>query len=153
MSLRSNPGVWQFQGISLSSKESFCKVNNCSLWISLQEFVFFGSGSFSRAGGLSLPTERVPGMTSRSSDYLNLPLAFLSGPWPANIDHISPGRKVVTGLCFSPCFVPLLRQSRLHGNRCSLCVAFALGKSMLSEGFSLLFTPSHLWDPRGRWEQ
>lgn len=44
-------------------------------------------------------------------------------------------------MCFSLCFVPLLRQSCLHGNRCSLCVAFALGKSMPSGDFSLLSTP------------
>lgn len=44
-------------------------------------------------------------------------------------------------MCFSLCFVPLRRQSCLHGNRCSLCVAFALGKSMPTGDFSLLSTP------------
>lgn len=76
------------------------------------------------------PTERAPHV------LLDLPITFhpsavfLSGHWPANIDHAGP--EGGDGLVFlAPCFVPLLSQSRLHGNRCSLCVAFALGESML----------------------
>lgn len=58
-------------------------------------------------------------------------------------------RKVVTGLCFLLCFVPLLSQLCLHGNRCSLCVAFALGKSMLVGTFFFLLPTPPLFGIKG----
>lgn len=133
-----NLSASSFPGIPLSSKESLCEEKNLSLGISVQVFL----RSQSRVGSLFAwgPSE---GALKGLPMLLDLPITFhpsavfLSGHWPANIDHAGP--EGGDGLVFlAPRFVPLLSQSRLHGNRCSLCVAFALGESMLPHLLSSL---------------
>lgn len=83
------------------------------------------------------PTERAPHVLPDLPITFHPSAVFLWRHWPANIDHAGP--EGGDGLVFlAPCFVPLLSQSRLHGNRCSLCVAFALGESMLLHPLSSL---------------
>lgn len=75
----------------MSNIESLCAEKNLSLGISVQVF----SGVWARQavrlpGGPGGPTERAPHV------LLDLPItfhpsaAFLSGHWPANIDHAGP---------------------------------------------------------------
>lgn len=88
-------------------------------------------------GGASrLPLYQLRGLRVWLLDLLITVNPSCQGSSPPT--SITLARKVVTGLCFSLCFVPSLCQSCLHGNRCSLCVAFARGKSMPSGDFSLL---------------
>lgn len=60
-----------FQGIPLTSKESFCKVNkSLTLDFSLGFFVVVVQDLSQDWGPPPLVTERTPGKASRSSDYL-----------------------------------------------------------------------------------
>lgn len=156
-----------FQGIPLLSQESFCAVNNRSLWISGQDlFVqdlsqewapgeFLGQGQEARCPWLCW----LKGLLGKGIRRLPLILPLSSCQGPGLPPSITPARKVVTGLCFLLCFVLLRRANRISMETgAAFVLACALGRSMgVCMWGSWLAASSSLWDQSGAdrrpWEQ
>ena len=108
----------------MSSKESFCKVNNDSLWTPVGIFFVvvqglsqeWGPGSFVGLGAGGVGWRQATASLAAAESALGLAAdllitllsssVFLSGLWPTDIDHAGP--EGGDGLCFLLCFVPLL---------------------------------------------